>query len=926
MTFLSRLFGSKPKALTLDQQLAALPQASQAQLLAHLSPNTPEPLQLAAIGLLSYGPELLALAQLPSPHPHQLPARKRLGELLDDGHITLAHISPQVARQVELISLVSYSAKASLEAVSQISSPTLLLELASNAATTHIRQRACEQLTSRSELEQLAKVAQSKDKTVYKLAKTKLDAFKAEDAAFALYRETLSQLCDQMESLAKKDADRLYKGKLLALNNEWQAQAQNAPEDLRQRYQAAHHSAQQQLQARADILAKEEEARQLDEQALAFIHAALHDAKHLIHQLYSHPQIDEAYEHHFQKEWQNLRQAVRLAASRNISAAAQLAHLDQLHHHSQQLLDTLKNTGPLPALITALQDGQNRAQPALQQLLQQAKHFGQDHWPPIVQEAQEALQQFQKHQHHLEEQAKNTLNEISALARKGLWALEQGLARKARGIQKELAEKRQQLSQLPSALSAKLDDFNSKMEQLSDWHAFAVTPKKEDLIQQMQALANSPLNPDDLADKIHHLQDQWKSLSKGTSQNDETLWAQFQQAADTAFAPCKRHFEEQTQLRQSHFDQRQQLINELTTYLNAYNWEQPDWKAVETTLKATRDAWKSYWPVPRKGAQAQQAEFDALQNQISGKMKAAYQSVKDQKRQCIEEARSHAQAEDTQAASEAIKQLQARWKTLGKSWPKDDQALWQQFRTQCDAVFQKRQAQYQEAQQQKDSLIQQAQGYLQQLKEHLSLNPSQLTAAKGQIDALKSQFENLGELPRQAAKSLEREYHQLREALKQGLHSAQKHLHQQHWDDLFNAANLIRQYEQAQLHTETPSAVEAAKAQAEAYLAQLLHWPANSQSLLQQRLQLPLDAWQPQQEANAQQLQQLALRAEILTERETPEAHKAERMAYQVEQLKQGLNLRPSDTLESLSLEWLSLAGVADAPYEAAWARFSACR
>ena len=107
--------------------------------------------------------------------------------------------------------------KASLDLVEQISSTPVLLELACNGSTTPIRQAAANKLVARDDLEQLIKVAQNKDKAVYKIARTKLDVFKLQDAADAKFRQGLEALCEKLETLAKREADHLYKGKFLCL-------------------------------------------------------------------------------------------------------------------------------------------------------------------------------------------------------------------------------------------------------------------------------------------------------------------------------------------------------------------------------------------------------------------------------------------------------------------------------------------------------------------------------------------------------------------------------------------------------------------------------------------------------------------------------------------------------------------------------------
>ena len=156
------------------------------------------------------------------------------------------------------------------------------------------------------------------------------------------------------------------------------------------------------------------------------------------------------------------------------------------------------------------------------------------------------------------------------------------MVRKARGIYKEVQEKVQQTAEeLPGAVTNKLQDFEHLMQKNWVTGTNLLLPQKEDLIKQMQALSESKLAPNDLASKIHELQDQWKELSRGGQQNDESLWEQFQAASIQAYTPCKEYFERQTQERESNLAKRTGLIEQLQTYLEQYDWQNAVWKDVE---------------------------------------------------------------------------------------------------------------------------------------------------------------------------------------------------------------------------------------------------------------------------------------------------------------------------------------------------------
>src|SRR5690625_6651123 len=138
----------------------------------------------------------------------------------------------------------------------------------------------------------------------------------------------------------------------------------------------------------------------------------------------------------------------------------------------------------------------------------------------------------------------------------------------------------------------------------------------------MQGLVDSPMAPEDLARKIHDLQDDWKQLSKGVPHADEQLWQEFQAASEKAFAPCREFFDAQAKERETNQAHRDRLIEQLQTYVDGYDWDNPDWKQVENTFRQARQEWRQYWPVPRQAAKAQQARFEPLMDQLHDKLRS----------------------------------------------------------------------------------------------------------------------------------------------------------------------------------------------------------------------------------------------------------------------------------------------------------------
>jgi len=817
-----------------------------------------------------------------------------------------------------------------LDVVEQTHDENELLKLASEGATSQLRQAAAEKIQQRERLEQLAKTAKTKDKNVFRIVKAKLDIFRADDARQAEFETSALRLCEKLEKHAYLEADALFKARLAILQQEWELLAAQVSETLTARYQAALAVCEAKIQAQADAIAAEEERITLDQQARELASSAVDNLQQLGRELLAKAHIGDDEFTTFNLKVQELGQAMRLAANRAIPLDDLNKSFEQGKQQLLNLLDQIKTSGTLTQLSEQIAQADNsetaqKLRAKFNQQLNQAKQLVAD-LPELITAAKARVDDWFAGWNTKEQAARDALRHYSELTRKGLWAAEQGFVRKARGIHKELQEKQAQLGELPKLLQAKWEEFETQLHKLGDWHEFAVTPKKEALIEQMQSLIGSKMAPEDLASKIHDLQDSWKEVSRGGQQQDDDLWQQFQQASAQAYAPCKEFFEAQATARDNNLGKRRELVSQLQTYLADYDWDNALWKDVEQTLKVARQEWQTYWPVPRKAGNDIQKEFENLMEQLFGKITAELDRNKQAKQHLIEQARQLIASDDLRTATEQAKQLQAKWKTIGKSWHKEDQQLWQEFRQQCDALFARRNQEADAARQQRQAQVEQAKELIGKLKGYAGLALTELDAAKAEIEATKLAFDNLS-LPRESAKALSEQLQAALAAISSTRQSARVQAENQRWQDLFGAAEAIRQYELALIAASDDQAVTviAAKAAAEEYLNNTSRWPTGTLPLLQQRLAKAPTLEATGEAERAQQLRLLCIRAEILTGKPTPESDKALRMNYQVQQMQQAFGQRDSQ-IEALVQEWIMVGGVSDPDYPALLARFQDSR
>lgn len=926
MSLFSRLFKTKQPE-TIEQKLAALELCTQEQLAQHALTSELEQIRMAAIKKLEFGDALVNLAtQQNVPHSTQSAARKRIGELLDAGRLSVAQLGQRIPDQTMLLSLCGYSSQAGIALLEQISNDNLLLEIASNGSTTQLRQAAAQKLDGRTLLEQLAKQAMNKDKAVYKIVRGKLEVFKEEKQKEAQMAAEISAICGQAEQLAKRNVDDIFEVRKKQIEAAWHNFANKASSEARLRYEQAIEKCQQKLN---DILEQEKikEALQAAErEAKKEVHKAVAGFRELIAKFYTHTTPEELNKE-LQERTQQSEGALQDAQNQGLDIKREKQYLLELRTAANNLANQVQQYGPFEQLLEKLRDASDeqgqKIKSALETMIANAKALKDTPPPEIVSRGREAIDAWSAKVKSQTEQAKQSIRDSAELIRKGNWAVSQGYVGRARAIFHELETKIGSTDQLPSHIAQKFEDLKLSIQKLGDWHEFAVNPKKEELVKQMRALETSELHPKDLADKIHALQESWKELCRGGQNQDEALWQEFHAAAQKAYEPCKRHFDEQNQTREHNAELRRALLEQLTQYLQAYDWENANWKEVEKTLKVSREAWTSYWPIPRKDTKELQNAFDRLMDQLYEKLNQEHERNRLKKAAVVAQAKALAESADTASAIDAAKKLQAQWQSIGQCKRKDDQALWQEFRTHCDAVFAKRHQETEALKEERQNTKQHAENIIQQLEEILAKSGDEFFAEKSRAESLQHEFQAIGELPRESARAIISRLQELADAIQQKTLAERKAAVARAWQEVFVIADQVRRHENGVLNP-TAGAPSLESVQ-NTITGASFKWPFDTKDLLEQRLNQAGSLTAQQQKDAENKLRILCIRAEILTGHATPEADKSLRMQYQVESLKQNFGRTQEaggQSMIELFSEWLSVPAAPDATYTELQERF----
>jgi hypothetical protein len=214
--------------------------------------------------------------------------------------------------------------------------------------------------------------------------------------------------------------------------------------------------------------------------------------------------------------------------------------------------------------------------------------------------------------------------------------------------------------------------------------------KKEELCVRVEALVEST-EWKEAAETIKLLQEEWKAVGPVPKEQTDALWKRFRGACDRFFERRKAHFSVLDEERAGNLRRQEELCVKVEALAGS-----TDWKATAELIKQYQADWKEIGPVPRAESEAMWKRFRAACDQFFDRRKEHFGKLDEEravnlkaKELLCEKAEALIESDD-EAAMEAVRALQAEWKTVGPA-PRDAaDAVWNRFRSACDRFFERR--------------------------------------------------------------------------------------------------------------------------------------------------------------------------------------------------------------------------------------------
>lgn len=588
---------------------------------------------------------------------------------------------------------------------------SVLATLAIDGATAAIRLQAARGLESEACLQQVQKQAKGRDKSVYQSVKQSLQELREQQIAEQACQEKITALIKQAHEQAKTEDTKLYQPRLDSLLEKWRSiEEQATPEQTQQFLEAVHECRERQAQIE---WAQQEDARHREQalqrsETLELLKQTLADLTSQDQQPLPSTSALDALQKTQETRW--------LEATRDTSVDKQ----EQKNY--EQLMLTLRNYLSAMRRLDQSRDAIDHLEQNSQVTDEQtdvARQLLKDiDWPtgfPLPPLLEQLKKRAGKPKAPTPSDTNRERQKALAAALKGvLPELEAALEAKQYKESKQLLKTAQnQFQQLDGRhrkeFQARMHLLAGQFRELSDWQGFATEPKQIALCEQMEYLAEQPIDPEAKAERIKELQTEWRDLG-GSS--DRALWTRFKTASDQAYEPCKAYFQAKSSLKQANIQKREAICSELETFLHNADWSSIDWKAAERIHQTARQEWKSAWPIDFRSNRSVQKRFDSLLKQIESPLDEERRKNEAVKQAIVEKAEELIDHEPLQEAMDSAKTLQTEWQAVGITRHREDRKLWRAFRKACDSIFARRDARRSAQQQETEQADQQAQDIL----------------------------------------------------------------------------------------------------------------------------------------------------------------------------------------------------------------------
>lgn len=226
--------------------------------------------------------------------------------------------------------------------------------------------------------------------------------------------------------------------------------------------------------------------------------------------------------------------------------------------------------------------------------------------------------------------------------------------------------------------------------------------KKEELIEEVKSLAGVEA-VSELELLVKKFQREWMNIGPSPRETFKELGDTFFGIIREAQNRVQAHYDVLHANSEENLKNKQALVEKMKEILQMEITNATTWNRWTEEVIKLQEEWRTIGWAKKKENEEVWQEFRGLCDLFFSKRKEqfeqrrnSFKEHRDKKEALIQKAKELQDSGDWKQTTEALKKLQAQWKEVGSADPRDEQKLWQRFRSACDIFFQKKKEHFSE--------------------------------------------------------------------------------------------------------------------------------------------------------------------------------------------------------------------------------------
>lgn len=221
---------------------------------------------------------------------------------------------------------------------------------------------------------------------------------------------------------------------------------------------------------------------------------------------------------------------------------------------------------------------------------------------------------------------------------------------------------------------------------------------RQEIIAKINDLSQMSSNVGAAIKMLQELQMQWKETGAVSPHKYKELQSEYSKVVENFYYNLKIFRELQEHDLKKNFELKEELLGKIKGIVSLENI-----KEAERLIKIYRNDWEEIGPVPNEKWDILKGEYRKALDEVYGKIKAFYNAAEEiketnlqAKKNLVEKAKALL-AESVggnvgkwNETTNKLIEVQNEWKTIGRTTQKDNDIVWNEFRTICDDFFTKK--------------------------------------------------------------------------------------------------------------------------------------------------------------------------------------------------------------------------------------------